>query len=662
MRKTSTHKHIPIIRILFHGFLGIFFLFTGTQVSAKIKLSASIGSNMVLQRDIPIAIWGQADKRERITIFFHGDTVKVRADKKGTWTATLGTYAAGGPFEMRLAGKDTLTLHNILVGDIWICSGQSNMEFQLRDARNSQKEIEAAQYPRMRLLTVEKKVSTTPLNDCGTSGWQVCTPESVPSFSAVAYFFGRKLIDDLDVPIGLVHTSWGGTNVETWTSAEAISKVAGFEDTKSELEKFNEEELEDQIKTALEEKTGPLPVSDSGMVKGKAIWARPNTDFSRWQTMDIPQLWEGAGLKNLDGIVWFEREFVLDEQDLQKQISIHLGPIDDSDITFLNGEKIGETNQRYNEPRIYHPNKKLLHAGTNVLVVRVEDTGGGGGIYGNPDDIFVQLPDEKISLAGEWRYKLGKASLATAVGPNSMPSLLYNAMIHPLLPMRIKGAIWYQGESNAGRAYQYRTLFPTMIKDWRSRWQQGDFPFLFVQLANFMDATTEPGESTWAELREAQSMTLTLPKTGMATTIDIGAAKNIHPKNKQDVGRRLALCALKEAYGKDVVASGPNFSIMEIKHDRVILHYNNVGSGLYLKNKYGYVNGFAIAGADRHFYWAKAEISGNTVVVRSDQVKEPVAVRYGWANNPDDLNLYNLEGLPAVPFRTDDWPGITKSK
>ena len=636
-------------------FASIILLLFNFIANAEVKLPKVFSSNMVLQRDIPVKIWGWADKREKITIIFHGDTTNLKADKKGKWQTELKSMPAGGPFELVIKGENEIVLTNILVGDVWVCSGQSNMEFRLQSVNDADEEISNAKYPRIRLFTVQKKTSTTPLEDCESEGWAVCIPESAKSFSAVGYFFGKKLSDDLDMPIGLIHTSWGGTNVETWTSSKSIEQIEGFEGITKELEEFDEE----TIIAKLREKTGPLPEKDLGMIDGVPVWASPKTDFSSWKEMDIPQLWESAGLKGLDGIIWFQKVFELEQSDLLDDIEIHLGPINDSDITYLNGTEIGKTIEKHDKSRIYKADKKLLKVGKNILVVRVEDIGNVGGIYGKSDEMFVKLDNKKISLAGTWKYKIGMGYFHMDFGPNSMPSLLYNAMINPLIPFVIKGAIWYQGESNANRAYQYRTLFPNMITNWREQWGQGDFPFFFVQLANFMAPSEEPGESAWAELREAQTMTLSLPNTGMATIIDIGEADDIHPRNKQDVGRRLALSALKVAYNMDVVHSGPTFNELQINGNRAIISFDNIGSGFYLKDKYGYVNGFTVAGSDKVFHWAKAQISGDNIIVTCDQVENPVAVRYGWANNPDDLNLFNLEGLPATPFRTDDWPGIT---
>jgi sialate O-acetylesterase len=629
---------------------------------AEVRLPSIFTDDMVLQRDIPIKIWGWADKREQVSVTFLEATVTVKADKNGKWQAELEPVKAGGPYELMIKGKNEITLSNILVGDVWICSGQSNMEWPLSASNGAEEAIQDAANPRVRLITIQKKTSTVPLEDCETDGWVICTSETAPSFSAIGYYFGRKLNEDFDVPIGLIHTSWGGTNVETWTSASAIEQVDGFEGISEELAQFDEEKVRGSMREKIESITGPLPDEDAGMEGQIAVWATSTMDYSSWKEMDIPQLWEGFGLEGLDGIVWFQKDIELEASDLLNDVEIHLGPIDDSDITYLNGKEIGRTIQKYNEPRIYEVEKSLLKKGKNSLVVRVEDTGGGGGIYGSPENMRVVLTDKKVSLAGSWKYKIGKGDLSFSIGPNNMPSLLFNAMIHPLVPMGVKGAIWYQGESNADRAYEYRTLLPLMITNWREVWAQGEFPFLFVQLANFMQPKDEPVESAWAELREAQTMTLSLPNTGMATIIDIGEANNIHPRNKLDVGNRLALSALKVAYGKQVVASGPTFKEMKVEENKVILSFDELGSGFYLKNKYGYVNGFAVAGDDKKFYWAKAKISGDKIILTSDKVPHPVAVRYGWADNPDDLNLYNLQGLPVVPFRTDSWSGITEGQ
>ena len=396
---------------------------------------------------------------------------------------------------------------------------------------------------------------------------------------------------------------------------------------------------------------------------GVPAWAGAELDYSQWQDMELPGLWEGKGLPNIDGEIWFRKIFTLTAEQASQKAYVSLGTIDDSDETWVNGRKIGATSQ-YNEMRKYDIPAGVLMKGPNVIAIKVVDTGGGGGIYGDPEELYIQVGETRIPLTGVWKYRPSSIQVQAALQPNRYATLLYNAMIHPLIPYAFQGAIWYQGESNAGRAYQYRTLFSAMIQDWRQKWGQGDFPFLFVQLANFRQPVDQPAESDWAELREAQAMALQLPATGMASAIDIGEADDIHPRNKQDVGLRLALNALKDTYGQsDLIASGPTYEGMEVQGKHVSLSFSQVGEGLEVRDKYGYINGFAVAGADKRFHWARAVLTGkNTIQVYADGVDKPVAVRYGWADNPDDLNLYNSVGLPTNPFRTDDWKGITYGK
>ncbi len=647
---------------LFYPVAVIVFLFFSAHVFAIVKLPQVISSNMVLQRNAPVKIWGMAKKREVVTIFFNGQTIKTRAGRKGKWQVLLKSMKAGGPFKMTIQGKNKIILDNILIGDVWICSGQSNMEMSVARSNDAEAEIAAANYDKIRLFTVPKSISNVPKSDMAEGSWLTCSSKNIARFSAVAYYFARRLQKDVDVPIGLVHTSWGGTGVETWTSINGLSSQDGFADGIEILKDFDPKEYANNRKKKLLEITGPLPGADLGMKGEKAIWAQPNNDFSTWKTMELPQHWENAGLIDLDGILWFMIDFELDEEEAKHRIALHLGKIDDSDDTYINGVRVGGMVEKHNVPRVYSLENDVARIGKNVLVVRVEDIYLGGGFASHGKDMFIKTTKRKIPLSGIWKYRIGKGIIATKDegNPNSMPSLLFNGMISPLLPMTIKGAIWYQGEHNAGRAYEYRKLFPNMIRDWRKHFNQGDFPFLFVQLANFQKAEEEPVESNWAELREAQSMTLNnTPNTGMAVIIDIGDADDIHPTNKQDVGNRLAMSALSKVYNKEYAAS-PTYESMKVKKNVVYVKFNEIGKGLIVKSKYGYVNGFAVAGVDKKFHWAKAYIKdNNTVVVESDAVASPVAVRYAWANNPDDVNLYNSAGLPVDPFRTDDWPGVT---
>ena len=631
---------------------------------AQLKTARIFSDHMVLQRDLDIPIWGTASPRESIKIIFLNRTYQTKADKSGKWELKLDPTPTGGPYTIEIQGKqNNLTLKDILIGDVWVCSGQSNMEWIVQNSNNAVQEIASAKYPQIRLFQVSKLIQSKPLDDLKNGSWLMCSPDHIANFSAVGYFFGRALHQKYNIPIGLISTSWGGTNVETWISGPTV--IANAEEYKAameELEKGDFAKIAAEKRAKMIAKLGDLPDKALGLVDGKALWAAQDLNTQDWKTMEVPQLWEQAGLEGLDGLVWYRRSIKLTEEQASKGIILNLGKIDDSDITWLNGKKIGETTNAYNKERQYTISPQYLKAGENIIAIRVDDTGGGGGLWSKPEDIYAIAfgSDKKIPLAGTWKYKISKAYISnTSNSPNAYPSLLFNGMINPILHYGIKGAIWYQGESNANRAYRYRDLFPLMIKDWRNHWGQGDFPFLWVQLANFMQATEEPEESHWAELREAQTMTLSLPNTGMASAIDIGEADDIHPRNKQDVGKRLALAAQKVAYGENIVHFGPMYKSMKTEGNQISISFDLFGSDLMVKDKYGYIKGFTIAGNDKKFYWAKAKIEDNVVIVYHEKVKNPVAVRYAWANNPDEANLYNTDGLPANPFRTDDWPGIT---
>jgi len=646
------------------------FLFCSPLVQAKIILPSVFSDNMVLQQKTNAAIWGKTDagKAVKITVSWNKINYGAIADANGNWKIKVGTPGFGGPYTITISDGEALVLNNVLIGDVWICSGQSNMEMPLAGwgkILNYEKEIADAKFPNIRLLQADHITSNVPLNDAkvANGGWQECNPKYVAGFSSTAYFFARQVYEKTKIPIGLIHTSWGGTIAEAWTSAESLKKMPDFAAAVDKIQKSvknpspltYEEKVKNWVKSTNEK--------DSGYLNGQAKWAV--ADINGWQKMAIPTLWEDAALKNFDGIVWFIKKVNIPENWKKNGAKLNLGTIDDNDITFVNGVKVGET-EGYNVGRTYTLPADLLKTGENTIAVRVFDTGGGGGIYGEAKDLNLNnASGEQIALTGDWSYKIGldlkkaEAKPFEENGPNR-PTVLYNAMMHPYIQFAIKGAIWYQGESNADRAYQYRELFPTMIKDWRQKWGQGDFPFYFVQLANFMQADQAPVESAWAELREAQQKTLALPNTGMATIIDIGEAKDIHPKNKQEVGRRLGLIALAKTYGQKINYSGPVYQLQKAEGKQITLTFSNTENGLKAGDG-AELKGFAIAGADKKFYWAKAIIKGNQVVVSSSEVANPVAVRYAWGNNPV-CNLVSNDGLPGSPFRTDTWQGITFGK
>jgi len=639
---------------------------------AEVRLPAIIGDNMVLQQRTKVRIWGTASPNEKVAVTFQNKSANAVADTQGHWEVFIGPFKAGGPSELTVKGANVLTIKNVLVGEVWLCSGQSNMEWPLMNSINGAQTVAQANYPEIRLFTVEKHTSTTPLADV-EGRWVVTTPEEAAHFSAVGYFFGRELYQHLKVPIGLIHSSWGGTPAEAWTSHEALLTAP---ELKPILDRYESSlnassQTKETYARALAQWEEKNLYIDSGN-KGEALgYANPATAMDGWNKMELPKQFETAGLL-IDGAVWFRRVLELPESWAGKDLVLNLPPIDDYDTTYFNGTKVGgtgrETPNSYMVPRKYIVPGPLVHAGANTIAVRVFDSAGEGGFGGGPMTVGPPGTGESqvISLRGSWDYKVelalepkhpdwGSRPEAVGVSNQNNPSVLYNAMIAPLVPFAIRGVIWYQGESNAGRAYQYRTLFPIMIRNWRSAWGR-ELPFYFVQLANWHAHKAEPDESDWAELREAQMMTLREPQTGMAVIIDIGDENDIHPRNKLDVGRRLAAWALAGTYGQKVIPSGPLFDSFSIQGDKVRIKFKYADG---LRTIDGSpVKGFAIAGDDRRFFWADARIEGDTVVVSSPQAPRPVAVRYGWADNPV-VNLYNKAGLPASPFRTDDWPGVT---
>lgn len=628
---------------------------------AKPFLSPMFGSHMVLQRGIKVPVWGWTTPGTKVTVTVGGKAAEATAGSDGKWLARVGPLKPNGPYTLTVTGPQSVALDDVLVGDVWVGSGQSNMQMSVANSKDAATEIAAANYPKIRLYAVPNVTALTP-QDTEDGTWVICSPDTVAGFSAAQYFFGRDIQKEVDVPIGLIETCWGGTPIEAWTSYEALGTLPTLAGSLKQFDAMRTDAATGRV--SYEQRSAEWYAKYDPGTPGH--WDDPALDTSDWKTAPLPGPWEDHGLPDFDGVVWYRKEITLSADAGGRAAQLRLGPIDDRDSTFVNGVNVGTTEQ-YDRNRVYSVPSTVLKPGKNVIAIRVLDTGGAGGFTGKPELMNLQLEGaDPISLAGEWQYKVGfdltKAEPAPIRADSSpgLPSVLYNAMIAPVLPYGIKGAIWYQGEANAGQAYLYRTLMPTMIKDWRSRWGLGDFPFYMVSLANFMPQLDAPADSDWAELREAQAMTVAKVKhTGIAMAIDIGDAADIHPKNKQEVGRRLALNALAKDYGQKVEYSGPLYKSMKVENGKIRLTFTHVADGLEAKGDK--LTGFAIAGEDRKFVWANAEIDGETVVVSSDQVPNPVAVRYAWANNPA-CNLYNKAGLPAGPFRTDTWPGITQPK
>jgi sialate O-acetylesterase len=657
--------------------------FNAQNIQKKIiEIPSIISNNMVLQQRSNVSLWGKAKPQEKILV--HGSwgaSSQAIVQNDSLWQIKLKTPKAGGPYEVSiLIGDSTIVYKNVLIGEVWLCSGQSNMEMPLqgwppRDTISySTQEIKNAMNPNIRFFTVTRAYSESPNFNC-IGNWSESNPETAANFSAIAFFFGKKLHNDLKIPIGLINSSWGGTRVEAWASKKYLQSFDEYREAINKLDSCAPQiaKLNEWIKSH--------PVID---VTNKDILTRykdlnflddecslQEFDDSKWMNMSLPIYWERTEVGSFDGTVWFRKKINIDKTWLNEDLIIELGAVDDMDLTFVNGKKVGGIEEVgfWQANRIYTIPAELVKDSILTIAVRVIDNQGGGGIWGNfPMILHPKGSDEKISISGDWKYLpvaeylagkfyifgykneeyFNRPKLPMDVSENT-PTALYNGMIAPLIPYAIKGSIWYQGESNVGEADLYKTVFPIMIKNWRDDWKQGNFPFYFVQIAPW-----EYGEKSYSQnLREAQFLSLSTPKTGMAVTLDVGSPKSIHPSNKKDVGERLALWALAKDYNKHVAYSGPLYKSMKVKNDKIILTFDQVGAGLTIDSKNG-ENNFLIAGTDSIFKKADVKIVGKNLVVSSLEVPSPIAARYGWRNYID-ASLFNKAGLPASSFRTDDW-------
>ncbi len=656
--------------------LGVVWL-GAASAAAEVQVPALIGDHMVLQQGTTVRLWGTAAAGEKVSVDVAGTGGKAVADARGAWEVRFGPVKAGGPHVLTITGRNTLSFSDVWFGEVWVASGQSNMEFPLSSARGSDAFL-AEGCPKIRLFQVPKNPSLELKADVD-GAWTACDAKTAPAFSAVALFFGRELSRSLDVPVGLIHSSWGGTPAEAWTSRGTLAAIPALKHYADSLDFSPDTETAAREYAAKlaewEAKNYPAYVPPTAPAPG---WAEPDTSAAAWETMTLPRFWESAGL-DIDGAVWFRRAVDVPAAWAGRDLTLSLGPVDDFDVTYVNGEKVGgigpETPRYWATPRVYRVPARLIRPGRNVIAVRAFDHYGQGGFSGRPAQMSLRPADRTaadvgIPLDGAWEYKVELSLPPThpdfstqpqaPPGPDNpnTPTVLFGGMIAPLTPYAIRGAIWYQGEANADRAFEYRKLFPALIHDWRGAWRQPEMPFLFVQLANWQAAVPEPAESAWAELREAQLRTLSVEHTGMAVAIDIGEADDIHPKNKADVGHRLAQGALAGTYGRDVAPSGPLYDSFAQEGVAIRVRFRHAAG---LTARGGPPTGFAITADDHRWHWAEARIDGEAIVVRSPDVASPVAVRYGWANNPS-CNLYNADGLPASPFRTDDWPGVTGPK
>lgn len=661
--------------IALSAFLGV------SGASANVRLNPIFSDNMVFQRGVRVPFWGTAAPGEAIRVLVGFQVARTVADSSGNWETSLPAMeATSRPFDVTIIGENNLMLRNVVVGDVWVCGGQSNMEWTVGNSKNAAAEIASANFPALRYFTTAQEMSDEPKSEIA-GHWQSVTPQTVADATAVGYFFGREINQKTGIPIGLLNSNWGGTVAEAWTSRETLESDPQFRPL---LDRFipasgdnvtAQKEYQEKLKNW--QSANQLPYSEA--LPKTRRWSAPDFDDAAWKEMPAPGLWEDTLGLNIDGAVWVRKTIEIPAAWAGRDLKLSLGALDDWDTTYFNGARVGSIGPKnedaWKTPREYSIPGAQVKSGRSVIAIRIFDRWGGGGFGGRTEQMTL-APTEKsdsapISLSGVWRYAIefSRDSSALPSAPAApygidspdRPTVLFNSKIAPLLKFPVRGVIWYQGESNVDRSYQYRALLPAMIGDWRSHWNKSsgssrEFPFYIVQLANFMARQPQPAPSSWAELREAQAMTArNVPHSGLAVAIDIGEENDVHPRDKQSVGYRLALLALVKDYGKsEIEYSGPQYSAMKIEKDTIRISLSHA-AGLNFK---GAPQGFEIAGADRKFVWAKARIDGDSVVVSSALVPNPIAVRYAWADNPA-APLYNGAALPAVPFRTDDWPGIT---
>ena len=619
---------------------------------AKVKLPAILSDGMVLQRERPVKIWGNADKGENVTVVFKKKKFSTVAGEDGKWLVELPPMKAGGPFEMTV---NDIRLKDILVGDVWLCSGQSNMELTAgRVTDKFAEEIARDENPMIRYVKIPLGNDLHgPKDDLPGADWMPLTKETAPSFSALAYFFAKEMYRETQVPVGIVNSSWGGSSVEAWMSEEALQK---FPRQLHERDLFDSDEYRE-----LCNRSGQMMNRfwDTALYKGDRglhdgiCWNRPELDDTDWQTVDMfSKEWGRKNGYPVSGSHWFRQKVNVSAEQAGKEAVLRLGCMVDADSVFVNGISVGNTFYQY-PPRIYRVPASILKPGENLVTVRLINYGGAASFV--PDKPYcLAWGTDTVRLSSRWKYQLGceMPARTNSVSFQNVPTGMYNSMISPLRNLTFTGALWYQGETNTGRPNEYEELLAAMIIDWREKLADKELPFFIVQLANFMKTHSEPVESNWAALREAQTKALKLDQVGMAVTIDIGLADDIHPKNKQEVGRRLALLALAGSYGKNVSSSAPVFQNYIIKGDKMELDFGQKQDGFKIKDTT--LKGFTIAGPDRVFYSAEAMVQNGKIIVSSPKVSVPLAARYGWADNPD-CNLYGENGLPVAPFRTDCW-------
>jgi len=623
-----------------------------TPVNADISLPKFWSDGAVIQRNSTTRIWGWANEGEVISVTLNGKLIGNAEAHNGQWSIPLGAHPAGGPHRIDISGSNRISLQDLYFGDVWVAAGQSNMQTTMdRVSELFEADIASANIPLLRQFTVPRVLEfSAPQRDFSAGKWEPSTPKSVLPHSAVAHFFGRKLVRDEQIPIGILSTNFGGSPAECWLAEEQLKPYPELYNTAKRFQDIAYlQKLKDADKRYSDDWYAQLSSQDAGLLASPK-WYQQKASDSHWKAIQLPANLADQGVAPMSGIVWLQKTITLPDTAIGKAAKLRLGTMVDADTVYVNGTEVGKTYYLY-PPRRYSVANTILRAGDNTITVRLQ-INNNAGEWVTDKPYYLQVGELNIPLSGEWHYRIGtkiEPFKTPHYTPYNQPLGCYNAMLAPLLELNIKGVIWYQGESNSGRPNEYARMFPQLIQHWREEWRQGDFPFLFVQLPNFMKAESEPSESLLAETRNAQMQALALNNTAMVVTIDVGEWNDIHPLNKKPVGERLALAAQALAYGKkDVVYSGPQLKSVSAKNNALVITFDHTGSGLVARGEK--LQGFALAGDDGKYYWASAKIRKNTVEVLSPHVKKPVKVRYAWANNPTTANLYNLEGLPASPF------------
>ena len=636
------------------------------SLQAEVTLPFVFTDHMILQQKSTLHVEGTATPAATVVFqtTWTRKTLTATADAAGRWSMDIVTPKAGGPYRMTFSDGTPTVIDDVLVGEVWLASGQSNMEMPLAGwgrVLNYEQEIADAQYPSIRLFKAVKTTSVVPQDvvACTLDGWQPCSPQTVPEFSALGYFYARQLWQTLKVPVGIIDATWGGTPAESWTSAQTLANVDGFQEQIANLQAlgFDVERIKAAHQQALDAWQLQVDRADKGSAYYGAGWQSPSLDDSGWRTMTLPQYFDATELPGFDGVVYYRRSFPLPASWVGREVQLDFGPIDDEDITWWNGHLVHH-GYGYNSDRHYTVPAEWVTGDSIQLTIRVQDGGGEGGIGGRPEQMAARCGDETLPLAGTWRYSVGcdaRLMPKAPMGPDDshFPSVLFNAMIHPFLSFPVQGIIWYQGCENVSRAAQYEPLFQALIHDWRQQFRRPDLPFYFVQLANYLERHDVQPDSQWAVLREAQSRALVLPNTGMVTNIDLGEAYDIHPKNKQAVARRLAAIALRHTYGRKVECCAPAYENYKVNGNSIQIYLTKPEGSTPIADADN-LPGFIIAGPDRRFHVADASVRDGVITVSSADVAMPIAVRYGWADNPD-CRLYTRGGFPVAPFRTDNW-------